>query len=824
MDPRTQERVERWESRPFSGGRDELVSLADREFSGAVEAAGTWLFMLNGRVVGVVDGAIEDALDAGGTVYDAPDAALPLLAAMLEQGGETRAKYYTNETPLSEVDHKLRQGSFTGYIELSEQVLSGDYYAVYYGGRRMAAAYIGNAERLLTGEEAFERADDEIGIYEVTDVDVEVTDIPGREVESTSGDASGDAASSEARTASEHASGETASNERAAAPTREAAEAPENDRTDDGATRTGGSPTERSAPADVDPARAAGDEVGEPETDDAESAATVIDDAEDRDHDDPSAADADAGATGDPGTEPSGSRPDRAEASRPGTSSSAAADAGITTSEDEPAQAGETGITTDESSGDRSNAGGADASGGTAAGREGAGSPGEAGDGTASGGDDEPDPRFREEARWRETRQIPSIDPDASGDEDRTGRGGRARRGTASGSRQDGSRSRSGRRRSVESDGRPSTGGESTADRSAESASSAEGAGAGGDGRSSMRSGPKPETVASSEQALRSDMLEREDKIDQLTQRVTDLDARRKALEAERDELASENQELSATVDRLQSRIEELEAELERLRGQATADAATTAAGAGGGTSLSPQQALDQTNVFVRYGSKSQPTLASAHDGDAGRGEVGQNLHLERHTQFEADDAVVVGQPYDEFVEDTMQYRFVEWLVGTVLFEIRDTGHADALGDLYDVIPRIDRVELSAEISLEEDDTENVPDLVTFDVAAFDKRGTPLAVANCNDSRDPATREMLESLEADASAVNANYPELGAAFVVTSSFFDPGALEVAEEATTGGFLSRGSKLSYVNLSRKQGYHLCLVEDRSGGFHLTVPEL
>jgi len=160
------------------------------------------------------------------------------------------------------------------------------------------------------------------------------------------------------------------------------------------------------------------------------------------------------------------------------------------------------------------------------------------------------------------------------------------------------------------------------------------------------------------------------------------------------------------------------------------------------------------------------------------------------------------------------------------LFEIRDTGRDDGLSDLYDTLPRIDRIELQAAISLADDDTEGVPEEVTFDVVVFDKRGHPLIAANLNDSREPASEAMLEDLERTASAVKANYPELGGAIVVTSSFFEPGALEVAEQATqSGGFLSRDARLSYVSLSRKLGgYHLCLVEARSGGFHMTVPEL
>ncbi|MFC6728399.1 transcriptional regulator, partial [Natronoarchaeum mannanilyticum] len=178
MNTRTQERVERWESRSFSGGYGGLRDLSDSDFSGAVEAAGAWLFMLNGRVVGIHEGSIEDFEDASGTAHVAPDPALPLLFSMWETGGETQGKYYTEDTSVSEVDDTLTSGSFTGYLELSENVLSGDYYVVYYGGRSMSAAFVGNKEELLGGDEAFERADDEVGIYEVIDVDVDVIEIP----------------------------------------------------------------------------------------------------------------------------------------------------------------------------------------------------------------------------------------------------------------------------------------------------------------------------------------------------------------------------------------------------------------------------------------------------------------------------------------------------------------------------------------------------------------------------------------------------------------------------------------------------------------------
>ncbi|WP_346430004.1 hypothetical protein [Haloarcula regularis] len=98
MTTRTDERVGDWDSVPFAGGYAGLQELAADEFSGAVLAGPTRLFMLNGTVVGVLDGDIEDLQDAAGTAREAPHEALPLLAVMQNRADEVRAKYYTEET------------------------------------------------------------------------------------------------------------------------------------------------------------------------------------------------------------------------------------------------------------------------------------------------------------------------------------------------------------------------------------------------------------------------------------------------------------------------------------------------------------------------------------------------------------------------------------------------------------------------------------------------------------------------------------------------------------------------------------------------------
>lgn len=66
-----------------------------------------------------------------------------------------------------------------------------------------------------------------------------------------------------------------------------------------------------------------------------------------------------------------------------------------------------------------------------------------------------------------------------------------------------------------------------------------------------------------------------------------------------------------------------------------------------------------------------------AHDGEADRDEVATNLRLEQHTEFEADAVAVDGTPYEEYLDSTMAYQFVDWLTEMALYEIRDTAEAD---------------------------------------------------------------------------------------------------------------------------------------------------
>ena len=192
MGTRVRDRVEQWDRQSFDGGYSGLRRLADREFSGIVRGDGAELVFSSGVAVAVRGGDIGAFEAASGTIHEAPSPALPLLAVMQERSEEVRDSFYTERTALSTVDETLSEGGFTGYVELSENVLSGDYYVVYHAGASMTVAFVGQSERLVDGDEAFQAARDEVGIYQVRPVEIDPVDLPGPEPDSSAGTTPGD--------------------------------------------------------------------------------------------------------------------------------------------------------------------------------------------------------------------------------------------------------------------------------------------------------------------------------------------------------------------------------------------------------------------------------------------------------------------------------------------------------------------------------------------------------------------------------------------------------------------------------------------------------
>jgi hypothetical protein len=834
MSTRTVERVDGWESVPFDGGFAGLQDLAGQEFSGAVITGPTRLFMLNGTVVGVLDGTIEDFEDASGTAKRSPHEALPLLAVMQERADEVKTQYYTEDTALAEVDGTLSSGNFTGFIELSENVLSGDYYTVYHQGRSMSVAWVGNSDKLLTDDEAFETANDEVGIYEVMPVDIEPVEIPEPPEDDTdeqSADPAADIADPLDAGDEPAVADESVDAGPVDAPPTGGAEPEE-------ATRPEGTSNDDSAET---PSESVGDS-GTDGTDDAGGPQTATESPSNRG----------PAVGGPPGSKAAGAAPDRSRRSsesdeQPSPDSQLAADVSDvaatgtdTESQPEPDQrAPDRGATerdateterkrsatepsqTQEAQGAsaRSSSPQSDRAASTDQHTDGADSnpsqstesrPAQAQSGSAatpateagSGGS----------RTDLETRSVPSLDPNKSGGAQQSATTSVSAPQTQPTGGQQASTPR--RDQPAQDDPAPST--ESSVQEPAPTQESRSTTAQTETPQSqpSTADQSRPPADETSSSPDRERVAELESELEQRAETVSEL-------ESELTDLEATNQELRDERDRLESELSDARAEIDRLEEQLDEQNDT----APGGARLSTGEAINGTNLFVRYDSKGKATLEEAKDGDASREEVEANLRLEYHTQFEAEGATVNGTPFEEFLEGSIQYRFVNWLIRNLLYEIRDTGHAGAMKDLYEGLPAIDRAELNGNVTVTytEDGQENRSQ-ERFDVVVRDRMGNPLVVANINDSREPASEGQMSDLIRNAERVGNASGSLASAFLVTSSFFEPGALETAEEATSSGLFNRDKRKSFVNLSRKEGFHLCLLEARNQEFHLAVPEL
>ena len=809
MDEQILDEVTDWESAPVGRGYEGFQALADDEFSGAVTDGVAWAFALNGRIVGVFDGSIESFADADLTAHRAPDPALPLLLAMKATGGKTRARYYTNDTPLAEANETLASGGFTGYVELSENVLSGDYYVVYYGGNSMSAAYVGTSRRLLTGDEAFERAADEVGIYEVHEVPVEVVALPDPDPESTADEPA----------AEPGAGGGPAGADEGTESERDTADRPEGVTLDEPTDDTGSAAPGGAAPADDAAASVSSDDATPASPDDAPGASagdrpSSSADADPTDDPTPTestaAGEVDSAEAGDPderGESTAGSDPSMGGEGP--TSSSEGAPA-----EGDPEGAGppddvESAARTEGRSSERSPVGtppaddrGSEKSTSTsangAASDDGAGRPSDPADGEsgatfggaerARGSTD--DDVFSEEARWREARAIPALDPTDTEDTKAASQGAKRKPRTT-------------RDRATREGRARSEAGERTPERQG--------------GQSTGRARERMEALAAERDELRKERDDLREERDDLQQERDALETRAASLETERDEVRAERDRLATRVETLEARIEDLEEEANAASlGLDDANEAT-------GEELTPEEALHGTNLFVRYENKGAATLEAAHAGEADADAVNDNLRLEYHTTFEADDVAVDGRGFDEFLTASIEYGFVNWLVRELIYEVRDTDNRVALDGLYDALPRIDRVELRGTVAVEDEEDDDGTER-EFDVVLRDGMGDPLFVANLNDSRHAATEGMIRTLVSGGRDIARVEDSFGAAFLVTSSFFDPDALEAASEETGGGLLSRSKRKSFVKLSRKQGFHLCLVEARNDEFYVSYPDL
>lgn len=328
-----------------------------------------------------------------------------------------------------------------------------------------------------------------------------------------------------------------------------------------------------------------------------------------------------------------------------------------------------------------------------------------------------------------------------------------------------------------------------------------------------------PETVDSSSSTQQPADETRSDSAKERPQAPSDGDRPGRIHESDASDRPDRSEELEAELerrtderDRLRERIDELESGL---------DASGDGIDAEERTDRAWSETVGETSLFVRYESQSDPTLEDI-GGGIEKESLASNLVLDYHTNFDDSTVSIDGVPFEDALHATAEWSFLTWLVRDLPFEIRDTGRVAELGQLYDALPRIDRVELGGSVGSKSGDGSS--GAAEYDFICRDKTGNPLLVADIHEGRAPVDGPAVEDLIERTSALVADVDSIAAAYVVSPSFFRPAALEAAQSATASGFLSRDSRLSYVKVDRNAGFHLWLVEARNDFYHVTVPEL
>lgn len=883
-----------WESRAFDGGHTGLRDLADQEFTGSVTNGNVWLVFVSGRVVGVFDGSIDGFEDSSGTAYSAPDPSLPLLFAMQEIGGNVRAQYYTNDTPVSEADGTLQSGNFTGYVELSENVLSGDYYVVYHQGKSLATAFVGNNRQLKTGDEAFDLANEEVGIYKVYDVDLEVYEIPDsgsdveaetdpepesqQETESDSEPESQQETESDPGPESEQEAEPGIKAESQVEPERESTQESESEIE----TESESGSEENTEPSASDPDGTLSQEpdqepnsTTERRSDDLESGvlADIAGSFEDtdRDADNPDDTTEKEVSAADALSSPSDNVSQAAVSEDSDTSSREPEETAVDAHSDEAfpeeQESGVEAVDTDSAQVRDEDTPPQDTSGietDGAAQSEVSTQPDEA-DLRESVAGNVAEPAVSSESD--EVENEPDLPDDGSAssqasdvsqeqtkveDAGQEPSSATIHEDTRADNREEGVPTEGAEWPKAQStpqsdfDSSSSSGDESPVDPSDDEPSPAEAPPETEATSSSNATSLPPEekqegqldtasesaddrqqsSESSADESAENHTSEQEERlrrrIDRLELAVDEAETQREELLDEREQITTERDQYKQTVQNLESELENLEATVDHLEDKLEK---TQTQSSEGEQAMSPQEALSGTNFFIRYDTQDDVTLEQARDRDADKDQLQSNLQIEHHTAFKNEGVTVDGVPFEEWLHGSIQYRFTRWLVAELLFEIRETDNAGELSELYDTIPELDRVDINGEAEFViSEDGEEFQESRRFDVIFRDRLGAPLFLAELNDSREPTSELTLQELVTGAKSIRESKPRFVAAFGVTESFFEPGALKTAEEATSGGFFSRGSQRSYVKLSRKQGFHLCLVEARDSGFHLNVPKL
>lgn len=91
---------------------------------------------------------------------------------------------YSNETSIEKTDKQLQDASFTGYIEVSKDTISGEHYLIYMDGKRSSLT-ITKGGNIITGQKSYDRAEAHVGLYSIYKIELQDVSLDRKQFESS---------------------------------------------------------------------------------------------------------------------------------------------------------------------------------------------------------------------------------------------------------------------------------------------------------------------------------------------------------------------------------------------------------------------------------------------------------------------------------------------------------------------------------------------------------------------------------------------------------------------------------------------------------------
>ena len=250
---------------------------------------------------------------------------------------------------------------------------------------------------------------------------------------------------------------------------------------------------------------------------------------------------------------------------------------------------------------------------------------------------------------------------------------------------------------------------------------------------------------------------------------------------------------------------------------------------------------LNNSNVNIKYKEYTKADLPKAVD--IGNDEIPSYLvkEIKNNLYFDIElnrreQLKILTKEIDlkNLLQNSMYYKFCEWLLNDFFFDINSSGNSNNLKYIYSSLGLLEKFDFFEKLKDEKGNIIDKANSISFDILGFGKikgehdKKYNIVISFGNGTKKDLNR-FLEKIE-DAKKISKRH-DFYSAFYVSSHDFESDALKLFNEKATEykkGFLSfdNSKYKAYVKSGTGKGYQLCLFKSniKENSFKLIVPNI